>query len=149
MKQGRVIIDDFTETIKRSLDNTLNFENLSLFENYNFEEEDSKLNSNLNLCLANNYMMAEVIPYLRKTSSLEVISENDRNRFYKNPMKFSYSRYGVIDYWWIILAVNGYFSPSEFFDFVYLRVPTKDEIANIIDKELFTSKPYGVVPQQS
>jgi hypothetical protein len=93
--------------------------------------------------------MNEVIPYLREVSPLEVISEGDRKRFRRNPMKLSYYRYGVIDYWWIILAVNGYFSPSEFFDFVYLRIPSINDISNIVDKELFTGKAYGVVPQQA
>jgi hypothetical protein len=146
MKQGRVIAEDFTETIRRSVDNTLNFENTSIFEKYDYDNEKKKLGSALNLCVANNYIFDSVIPYLRSVSPLEAIKEDERKRFDRNPMKMSYYRYGVIDYWWILLAVNGYFNPEEFHDFIYLRMPNKATIGTIVDRELFTDKPYGIIP---
>jgi hypothetical protein len=147
MKQGRIINDNFKATIARSLDNTLNFENHTIFEKYNYEDEDKQVDSVLNLCLHNNYILDTLVPHLRNTSTLEVMSENDRDTYKRNPMKLSYHRYGIIDYWWILLAVNGYSSPYEFQDFEYLRIPTKTEIASIIDKEMFNNKQYGIMPE--
>jgi hypothetical protein len=147
MKQGKIIEDDFKSTISRSLENTLNFENHTIFEQYNFEDDDKKVESSLNICLHHNYILDTIIPYLRANSILESISEADREAFKRNPMKLSYYRYGVTDYWWIILAVNGYFNPYEFQDFEYLRLPTKSEIATIIDREMYNNHNYGVVPE--
>jgi hypothetical protein len=147
MKQGRVIISDFTETIKRSLDNSLNFENHSLFEKYDFHEDYKKIGSVLNLCVSTNYILETLIPHLREVSPIESMNEEDRKRFNRNPMKLSYYKYGVIDYWWILLSVNGYFNAAEFHDFLYLRIPNKADIGTILDREVFTDKPYGIIPE--
>jgi hypothetical protein len=147
MKQGRTIITDFSETIKRSLENTLNFENHTIFEKYDYEQENKKVGTVLNLCLKHNFIQNTLIPYLRETSPLESISDNDRKEFDRNPLKLSYYKYGVIDYWWILLAINGYFNPSEFHDFRFLRIPLKPTIASVLDKEMFNNKLYGVIPK--
>jgi hypothetical protein len=147
MKQGKVIEDNFRSTIERSLENTLNFENHTIFEKYDYDETDRKVGSILNICLHHNYIYDTIIPYLRGHSVLEAVSESDRESFKKNPLKLSYYRYGVTDYWWIILAVNGYSNPYEFQDFQYLRMPTKTEIATIIDREMYNNHNYGTVPE--
>jgi hypothetical protein len=146
MKQGKIIENDFKSAISRSLENTLNFENHTIFEKYDYEEDDRKVGSALNICLHHNYIFDTIIPYLRNNSALEVISDADRQSFKKNPMKLSYYKYGVIDYWWILLAVNGYFNSHEFQDFEYLRIPTKQEIATILDREMYNNHNYGAVP---
>jgi hypothetical protein len=146
MKQGRIITDDFTETVRRSLTDTLNFENHSLYEKYDYEEEGRKLGSALNLCLADNYILSALIPWLRKESPVELMSDSDRIIYNKNPMKLSYHRYGTGGYWWIILGVNGYFNPYEFHDFIYLQIPGQAAIASALDRELFNNKNYGVIP---
>jgi hypothetical protein len=147
MKQGRIIETDFKSSIERSLDNTLNFENHTIFEKYDYDEDNKKVGSVLNLCIHHNYIFDTIVPYLRNNSNLELISDEMRELYKKNPMKLSYDRYGVTDYWWIILTVNGYFNPYEFQDFEYLRMPLKSEIALIIDRELFNNKNYGIVPE--
>jgi hypothetical protein len=147
MKQTKIIINNFTESIKRSLVNTLNFENISLYEKYDYEEDKKKLGSLLNLCVTKNFVYDTVIPYLREHSPLEAMSENDRKIYFRNPMKLSYDRYGVIDYWWLILGINGYFNPYEFHDFMYLRIPSTNSVATIIDKELYNNKNYGIIPE--
>jgi hypothetical protein len=147
MKQGRIIENDFKSTISRSLDNTLNFENHTIFEKYDWEEEEKRVGSVLNICLHHNYIYDNIVPYLRSHSVLEVISDADMELYSRNPMKLSYDKYGVTDYWWILLAVNGYFNPYEFQDFDYLRVPSKSEISLIIDRELYNNRSYGIIPE--
>jgi hypothetical protein len=147
MKQGKTIITNFSETIKRSLENTLNFENHTIFEKYDYEQENKKVGTVLNLCLKHNFIQNTLIYYLRETSPLESMSDTDRKEFDRNPLKLSYHKYGVIDYWWILLAVNGYFNPSEFHDFHFLRIPLKSTISSILDKEMFNNTLYGVIPE--
>jgi hypothetical protein len=147
MKQTKIIVNNFSESMRRSLINTLNFEHISLFEKYDYDEDKRKLGSLLNLCITQNFVYDTVIPYLREQSPLEVMSEHNRKNYFRNPMKLSYDRYGVIDYWWIILGINGYFNPYEFHDFMYLRIPSANSVATIIDKELYNNKNYGIIPE--
>jgi hypothetical protein len=147
MKQGRVIISDFKESMKRSLENTLNFENHTVFERYDYEQDSKKIGTVLNLCLGHNFIQSTIIPYLREISPLESMTDNDRQEFDRNPLKLSYYKYGVIDYWWILLAVNGYFNPSEFHNFRFLRIPLKSKIISILDSEMFNNKLYGIIPE--
>jgi hypothetical protein len=147
MKQGKTIENDFRLSISRSLENTLNFENHTQFEKYESDNEKKRVPSTLNLCLHHNYIFDTIIPYLRNTSVLEPVTDKEREEYCRNPMKLSYDKYGVVDYWWILLAVNGFFNPYEFHDFYYLRIPTKSEIASIIDRELFNNNTYGIIPE--
>jgi hypothetical protein len=147
MKQGKIIESNFKETIKRSLDNTLNFENHTIYEKYDYEDENKRLGSSLNICLGDNYILNVVVPYLRSNSPIEFFRPQESALYEYRPMKLSYAKYGVIDFWWILLSVNGYFNPIEFHSFEYLIIPNKNDLAAIIDKELYTNKGYGVIPE--
>jgi hypothetical protein len=143
MKQGKIIESNFKKTIERSLENTLNFENHTIVEKYDYEDATQQIGSVLNLSMGENYILNTIIPYLRKNSPIEYFREQERLSYERRPMKLSYHKYGVIDFWWILLSVNGFFNPSEFHSFEYLRIPDRNVISNIIDKELFTNKNYG------
>jgi hypothetical protein len=147
MKQGKIILNNFKENIKRSLDNTLNFENHTIFEKYDYEQESKKTGSILNLCFQYNFIYTILVPHLREVSPLQAMSKDDREKFNHNPFKLSYYKYGIIDYWWILLAVNGYFNPSEFHDFYFLRIPLKSDISSILDREMFNNTMYGKIPE--
>ena len=62
-------------------------------------------------------------------------------------MALSYYTYGTIDYWWVILAVHGYFNPQEFTGFEKLYIPDKNTIAQIIDKMEYSDGTVGVIPE--
>jgi hypothetical protein len=147
MKQGKIIEGDFKEAINRSLENTLNYENHTLYEKYDYDEESRQIGSILGLTSKDNFIMNKIIPYLRDNSPLEYYQEKDRVIYENRPMKLSLHKYGVIDFWWILLAVNGYFNPREFHSFEYLHIPKRSDLEVIIDKELYTNKDYGVIPE--
>jgi hypothetical protein len=146
MNQGRIVEKSFTESVKRSLENTLNFENHTLFEFYNYENENDMLPSALKLCVQENYILQTIIPYLRKEAELKSFTDEEQKRYNRKPSLLSYDKYGCIDYWWILLAINGYFNPSDFHDFQYLRIPSSEVIARVLDKEAFSNTQMGVLP---
>lgn len=133
-------------TCKNALNNTTNFENCSEFVRYDYEDKDKRKGSVLNLCYSENYIMRDIIEYLKQNSTLEYFKEEERKKYYGKPMYLSYDKYGVIDYWWVILAVNGYFNPYEFSGWETLIIPNENDIEKIIDKEIYVNPWLGVIP---
>ena len=145
MKKSYVNPKVFRESYRNSIENTVNFENCSSFVKYNYE--DKPIKSSLGLCLADNYILTTVVPYLKEKSSIKIYDiETAKNKYYGKPMKLSLDEYGVTDFWWIILAVNGYFNPRDFINWESLIIPTINEIEAIIDKEAYVNKDFGVIP---
>ena len=149
MKQGTVIENNIFETMKGALGNTLNFENCSSFEEYDYEKEGSKLGSALGLCYENNYILKTLVPYLKEKTPVQTFTEEQQELYAGKPMKLSMDVYGVIDYWWIILAVNGYANPIDFRSFNTLLIPSKSDIASILDKESFSNEKIGKIPEST
>jgi hypothetical protein len=145
MKQARTNQINFKSTIETALENTLNFENHTLFESYDYEDGTRKAGSLFNLCIAHNYIIESVIPYLRYNSPLEAFNEKDRESIERRPNVLSYQKYGCIDYWWILLAVNGYFNASEFQGFTALFIPKKEDIESMLNRELFNEQRFGII----
>ncbi len=144
MKKANVDKKQFRNTFDKSVENTMNFENCSTFDKYNYE--DNPIESDLGLCLADNYVLNTVVPYLKNNSKNKLYEKGTAKKYYGKPMKLSYDTYGVIDYWWIILAVNGYFNPRDFINWETLIIPTVNEIESIVDRELYINKDIGVIP---
>ena len=90
--------------------------------------------------------MRDIIEYLKQNSTLEYFQEEERKKYYGKPMYLSYSKYGVTDYWWVILAVNGYFNPYEFTGWETLIIPNENDIEKIMDKEIYVNPWLGVIP---
>ena len=143
MKKAYVNQKIFRDTYIKSIENTMNFENCSVFEKYNYE--DNPVESELGLCLADNYVLNVIVPYLKNVSINKLYSKETAEEYYKKPMKLSLDEYGVVDYWWIILAVNGYFNPRDFINWETLIIPTVNEIESIMDKELYVNKDIGTI----
>ncbi len=145
MKKAYVDPKVFRDTYRKSMENTINFENCSSFTKYNYE--DKPIDSKLSLCLADNYIMTTVIPYLKDKSETKLYDKETAERYYYGrPMKLSLDEYGVTDFWWIILAVNGYFNPRDFINWDSLIIPKINDIESIIDKELYVNPDIGVLP---
>ena len=139
-------MSDFTKNIANSLDNSLNFENCSIFTKYDFEDTASALGSAFGLCDQRNYIIEELVPYLKENAEMRAFSEDEIKNFEYRPMALSVYYYNVIDYWWIILAVNGYFNPREFHSFKTLIIPVKSDIETVLNRELFANSKVGAIP---
>ena len=149
MKIGIVSDKSIKSLVSNAVKNTTNFENCSTFTEYNYDDDSDKITNTLNLCIPDNYILEEIVPYLKDNSPSILFTEEQRNSFYGKPMSVSKSYYGVTDYWWIILAVNGYFSASEFKGWNALLMPEIATISKILDKVSFTNDDLGVVPNDS
>lgn len=147
MKEGKVNVKNFKETVNNALGNTFNFENCSVFKKYNYEDNLNNIEQILNLCDADNYVINTIIPYLKNTSDVKIYTTEQAASYEGKPMSFSKDEYGVIDYWWIILALNGYICPQDFKDFEQLIVPKKSELTSIFDKEDFANEFMGKIPE--
>lgn len=145
MKKAYVNQKLFRDTFNKSVENTINFENCSTFEKYNYA--NNPIESVLGLCVSDNYVLNVVVPHLKSISKNKLYKkETAKELYYGKPMKLSLDEYGVIDYWWIILAVNGYFNPRDFINWETLIIPTVNEIESVIDRELYVNKDIGVIP---
>ena len=149
MIQGRVYEGDIFSTMRNSIKNTVNFENCSEFTEYDYEAEDSKVGSSLGLCIENNYILDSIIPYLKTKSPVKAFTAEEIEKYAGKPLAMSKAIYGTIDYWWILLAVNDYMTPSDFHSFSTLIVPSIPDIENIMDKEGYTNENVGVVPEST
>ena len=146
MVQATIKTKSPIQAAKLALKNTLNFENCTFFTKYDYEDSDKSLGSSLNLYWQDNFILNTIVPYLKENSNIKEFSDSDKERYYEKPMTLSYYTYGTIDYWWVILAVNGYFNPQEFTGFDKLYIPDQNAIAQIIDKMEYSDGTVGVFP---
>lgn len=139
MKEASVNLKAFRSAMERSLTNTIAFENCTEFIKYN----NSKYTDPINLCLQNNYILNEVVPYLKTVSTIKTYGKEKAEPYYGKPMKLSYEEYGITDYWWIILAVNDYFFSQDFINWENLIIPSRAEISKVMDKALYSNDSIG------
>ena len=147
MVQATIKTKSPIQAAKLALKNTLNFENCAFFTKYDYAESDKALGSSLNLYWQDNFILNTIVPYLKNHSDIKEFTDSDKDAYYEKPMALSYYTYGTIDYWWVILAVNGYFNPQEFTGFDKLYIPDKNTIAQIIDKMEYSDGTVGVIPE--
>ena len=139
MKQTMVHLNNFKKAMETSKSNTVVFENCTNFEKY----ASDKYSSVLNLCIHNNYILDEIVPYLKTKSKIKIFNEDERRMYYSKPLKLAYDYYGSTDYWWLILAVNGFFSPQDFINWTSLIMPERSDMESIIDKHIYSSSELG------
>lgn len=137
MKQITPKLKYFAKAMRNSADNTVVFEKCTVFNKYN--TPDQKYTSILNLCTQDNYILNEVIPYLKKTSNVKIYEKEAAEKYYGKPMKLSYDLFGITDYWWILLAVNNYFDSQDFTGWNRLIIPVRSDMENIMDRVLYSN----------
>lgn len=77
--------------------------------------------------------LLERIDDILMTSTLATFeTPRDAELLFHRPKLLSYNRYGVTDYWWLILAINGFDSVYDFKDFEYLWIPDQNTVKKII-----------------
>lgn len=141
MKQVNPRLKAFRLAMERSSENTVVFENCTVFNKYN--TPDKKYDSVLNLCIQDNYILNEVVPYLKTISKVRLYTEEEAEKFYGKPMKLSMDLYGLTDYWWIVLAVNNYFVSQDFTGWNRLLIPERNDIETVLDRVLYSNPDVG------
>lgn len=147
MVQATIKTKSPIQAARSALKNTLNFENCTFFTKYDYTESKKSLGSSLDLYWQDNFILNVIVPYLKKHSDIKEFTDTDKEEYYEKPMTLSYYTYGTIDYWWVILAVNGFFNPQEFIGFERLYIPDKNVIAQIIDKMEYSDGTVGIIPE--
>lgn len=145
MVQSKITSNDVKATMKDALNNSLNYENHSIFTKYDYEE--NPLGSVLNLCDSKNVIIDDMLKYLKENSSRRGFSEEEVKEYAGKPMKLSLDTYNTTEYWWIILAINGYFNPFEFHSFTSLLMPSTSDIQSVIDKNTYADSSFGKIPE--
>ncbi len=130
-------IKDYIATINDQIYSTLSFENIcNTFEYSNPESAQLSITSR-GLRLYENVVLDKLLDIFRSNSKIRAFTDEELNKYRFRPKFLSFDIYGVTDYWWIILAVNGLTNDSEFENFFTLLIPDKDVVRKYIDMELF------------
>ena len=129
---------DYTETIDRKLNNTLNFENISNRDEYANISLAQLDTTSKGLHLHENLVLEKMIPIIEENSDLLIVKADMLRRYKYRPKAVSLDQYGVSDFWYIILAVNRFSSPFEFTNFNSLLIPNRKFMDKFIDNELYT-----------
>lgn len=144
MKQMKVVEKNFTTTIDKMMDNTLNFENSSIFTKYVSDDDKKGGTSIYGLYTIDSVVLDTLVPYLKTISEVKLFNEDEEFKYRQRPMLLSKETYGYIDYWYILLAVNNYISPYDFKGFKKLYIPTKDKIEDLINTKLYKNVTIGI-----
>ena len=137
MRRYGVVLKDFIKTNERIANNSLMFDNIC--EKEVLKDESSPNNKNKsNIQLYRNIIIDRYIEDLIENADTYKVSNNTDYELLKfNPKLLSELLYGVSDYWWLILSMNGYMSVYEFRDFDVLLVPNEDHVDSIMTEIIF------------
>lgn len=136
--QLKSVPKDYGLSIDRRLKNTLNFENCSnqiLYRNPDMSIVDTTSRS---LRLYDNVVLTTLIDTIKSTSALRSFNEEEVQKYRYRPHRLCMDIYGVTDYWWILLAVNGMMSVYDFENFSILLIPEESTIQMEVDAELYS-----------
>ena len=123
---------DFTKTYDDISKNTLQFENSCTVTRFT----DSGDTSRLDTMIWDNELMTTYLPSIIENAyTLTFNGQVNPSRYYYNPQALSIDYTGISDYWFIILAMNGYKSRFEFSGFTsMLLMPNVTYINTLLTK---------------
>lgn len=140
MKISRPVDSSITRTLMNILTNSLLFENISYRENYVNSDITLAETSDHFLQTARLAIMDRIDEILLASTTVKFDTRRDAQYYYYQPSRVSYQKYGVTDYWWIIMLMNGYDSIHDFKDFEYLWVPNEETVKKIVMEIEFKEK---------
>jgi len=115
--------------------NTLQFENMCIKDKPYYTNETSRFG----LFTWDNPLLNTYLPsIIDNAKMLAFPNPTTASKYYQNPQKVSIDISGLSDYWYIILAMNGYTSRYEFKDFTSVLIPDinyMNKLVTSIEKE--------------
>lgn len=129
MKRFNIHPMDFKITYENLAKNSLQFENICTSESAIIGREFSRLNILIwNCALLDTYLPS----IIENANAMRFNSRVDAEKYYMNPQRLSADVTGVTDYWYLILAMNGYQSRFEFKDFTGTMLMPDTAYVNMI-----------------
>lgn len=123
------IITNITE---RSSNSVL-FENSSYIKEYTNSQLKHYKTTDLGLKVYKPLFLTKYLPELKQSAKRIFLTQREVDNYYHDPKRFSLEKLGSIDYWYIVLAINRMFSPSEFHGFENgVLVPDLNQVASIM-----------------
>lgn len=134
-------LNNFYKSIVDTSQNSLNFEYVMESEEYINTELSYAQKTNTNLHLNNLIFVDKYYDKIFEDAIPFSIDRKNQGKYYRNPKLLSYDRYGTIDYWYLILIMNGWKCAYEMTDLNReLLLPNPTTISNIITDEEFYNK---------
>lgn len=131
-------LQEYFKSITECSENTLNFENSAISEDYCNNEVESAEKSNLHL---KNYDILFITKYYDRIFEDAVkitFDEFEQMKYFRNPKSLSYDKFGTIDYWYLILLLNQWNSAYDMIDLgKTVLIPNVQTITNILTEEEF------------
>lgn len=143
----RYINSNFGKSMSRVMNNTLNFENCSNTYAYGTTDPTGPGISSRGILYFDNIVLDRLIDYIKSNATLKSFSIDEMNVYRYRPKRLSLDTYGVVDYWWLILAINQIPSVLKFNNFSYLLMPDQATTETAINEELFAN-PITTTPVQ-
>ncbi len=135
----KLITNDVGLSMSRTAGNTLNFENCSNKYEYGSMETSSQGSSSRGMQYYDNIVLSRLIDYIIQNATPRTFSVAEMNMYRYRPKRLSLATYGVVDYWWLILAINQIPSVLKFNNFSTLLMPDQSTTQDAIDQELFAN----------
>ena len=136
--------NNFLSNIRKMKENTLNFENSSIREEYKNENIKYMENTKKNLTYFRNILQDKYRDRIMYYRRLVTITKEQALEFDMNPYLAAHRLMGNPDYWWLILFVNKKMNVESFTklkDRIY--IPDIDDIKECLVKELKKNEDIG------
>ena len=118
--------------------NTILFDNSCVTVPYTNQDIAIVSVSEKNIQLWESLVIQHVLPRLKPLITRVAFDDEKQKKYRFNPKALSYDLYQTVDHWYIILALNGYLSTFDFYDFTALNVVYGERnIIKIVDEELY------------
>lgn len=139
MIENTINNNDLFDSLKKTSLNSLNFENSSTMEKY--ENKELNIYTTTNLHKIDSYFINKYYDRLKKNAIKTTIPEEKLNDYYRNPKLLSYDLFQSIDYWYLILILNGWNCAFDMMDLNReILIPDANDVAEILIMEEFYSK---------
>lgn len=132
----------YSRTIENLNKNTLTFENATTREFYEDPNIPSMEKTVTNLTFFE-IPIFDLLPAFRAKSYYQRFHRNDIQKYEFKPKLLSFDLYKYTDFWYIILAMNGYSSVYDFKNFKVLELPKLEVVEEYIDKLKYTNPDIG------
>lgn len=129
---------NFYKSITNTAKNSLNFENCCDALPYTNTDLSHAQTTATNLYITDLFFTSKYLSRIKENATKTFIPQKDRDKYLRNPKKLSYDKFQTIDYWYLILILNGWNCAFDMMDLDReILLPNLNDISEIITNEEF------------